>query len=167
MDSPSGSAWRLILRARPPRPRGALPTPSGRSSDPEPCSTGAPPRSVSMRTPMGSHRLPGDPSRASALLSDPGRIGRPGHHGLPDAAPAIGTTKASATTTSRGSITRLQHTLSTLHDRRRRRPCKTRFRLAGSASTGGDSNPMGHSERFQIISFSFPGLRLSLTIKFS
>ncbi len=113
---------------------------------------------------MGSHRLPGDPSRASALLSDPGRIGRPGHRGLPDTAPAFGKTKASATTAYRGSITRLQHTLSTLHDRRRRRPCKTRFRLAGSASTGGDSNPLGHTERFQIISFSFPGLRLSLAM---
>ena len=135
---------------------------SGRSPGLEPWSAGAPSRLFPARTQMGSHRLPGDPSRASALLSDPGRIGRPGHRGLPDAAPVIARTKASALMTCRGSITRLQRPLSTLHERRRRRPCKTRFRLAGSASTGGDLNPLGHVERFLVIPFSFPGLRLSL-----
>jgi hypothetical protein len=39
--------------------------------------------------------------------------------------------------------TGLQHPLSTLHERRHRRPCKTRFRLAGCASTGRGSNPIG------------------------
>src|SRR5580693_10003929 len=111
---------------------------------------------------MGSHRFPGDPSRASAVLSDPGRIGRPGHRGLPDTAPAIAKTKASALMSCRGSITRLQRPLSTLHEFRRRNPCKTRSRLAGSASTGGDSDPLGRVERFQVIPFSFPGLGLSL-----
>ena len=37
-------------------------------------------------------------------------------------------------------LTRLRRPLSTLHERRRRRPCKTRFRLAGSAFTGRESN---------------------------
>jgi hypothetical protein len=60
------------------------------------------------------------------------------------------------------AITRLQRPLSTLHERRRRRPCKTRFRPAGSASTGGVSNPLGHDEGFQVIPSSLPGLRLSL-----
>jgi hypothetical protein len=46
----------------------------------------------------------------------------------------------------------LQYPLSTLHERRCRHPCKTRFRLAGSASTGRASNPLGHDERFQVIS---------------
>ena len=46
----------------------------------------------------------------------------------------------------------LQYPLSTLHERRCRRPCKTRFRLAGSASTGRVSNPLGHDERFQVTS---------------
>ena len=44
--------------------------------------------------------------------------------------------------------TRLQHTLSTLHERRYRRPCKTRFRLTGSVFTVRDSNPPDHYERF-------------------
>ena len=58
--------------------------------------------------------------------------------------------------------TGLQHPLSTLHERRRRRPCKTRFRLAGCASTGRGSNPLDRFERFQVTSpFSFPGLLLS------
>ena len=43
--------------------------------------------------------------------------------------------------------TGLQHPLSTLHERRRRRPCKTRFRLAGCASTGRGSNPLDRFER--------------------
>jgi hypothetical protein len=161
MDSPSGSAWRLILRARPriragrSRRRQAgrrarslvqpalLPgqCPRGRQWDLTGCL-------VTRPAPLPCSQTPAE----SVVLAI---------RGLPDTAPALAKAKASATTTSRGSITRLQHTLSTLHDRRRRRPCKTRFRLAGSASTGGDSNPMGHSERFQVIPSSYPGLRLS------
>src|SRR5215472_11197740 len=58
--------------------------------------------------------------------------------------------------------TGLQHPLSTLHERRRRLPCKTRFRLAGCASTGRGSNPLDRFERFQVtFPFSFPGLLLS------
>src|SRR5436190_3403142 len=58
--------------------------------------------------------------------------------------------------------TGLQHPLSTLHERRRRLPCKTRFRLAGCASTGRGSNPLDRCERFQVtFPFSFPGLLLS------
>ena len=48
--------------------------------------------------------------------------------------------------------TGLQHPLSTLQDRRRHRPCKTRFRLAGCASTGRGSNPLDRFERFQVTS---------------
>ncbi len=50
-------------------------------------------------------------------------------------------------------ISRLPHgfgtQLSTLHEQRRRCPCKTRFRLAGSAFAGRASNPLGHKERFR------------------
>jgi hypothetical protein len=49
------------------------------------------------------------------------------------------------------AATGLQRPLSTLHERRCRRPCKTRFRLAGSAFTGRVSNPLGRDERFQSI----------------
>jgi hypothetical protein len=48
--------------------------------------------------------------------------------------------------------TRLRYQLSTLHERRCRHPCKTRFRLAGSAFAGRASNPLGRSERFQATS---------------
>jgi transposase len=48
------------------------------------------------------------------------------------------------------AATGLKYLLSTLHERRYRHPCKTRFRLAGSAFAGRASNPLGHVERFQI-----------------
>jgi Transposase IS66 family/IS66 C-terminal element len=54
------------------------------------------------------------------------------------------------------AATGLQYPLSTLHERRCRRPCKTRFRLAGSASTGRVSNPLGRNERFLVTSFLLP-----------
>src|SRR5271165_6043647 len=58
--------------------------------------------------------------------------------------------------------TGLQHPLSTLHERRRRHPCKTRFRLAGCASTGRASNPLDRCERFQVtFPSSLPGFALS------
>jgi hypothetical protein len=58
--------------------------------------------------------------------------------------------------------TGLQHPLSTLRERRRRHPCKTRFRLAGCASTGRASNPLDRCERFQVtFPSSPPGLALS------
>ena len=40
--------------------------------------------------------------------------------------------------------------LSTLHDGRCRTPCKTRFRLAGCAFAGRESNPLSSVERLQI-----------------
>lgn len=49
--------------------------------------------------------------------------------------------------------TGLRYPLSTLHERCCRHPCKTRFRLAGSAFAGRASNPLGHDERFQITFF--------------
>ena len=56
----------------------------------------------------------------------------------------------------------LQHPLSTLQERRRRRPSKTRVRLAGCAFAGRGSNPLDRFERFQVTSPSpFPGLSLS------
>jgi hypothetical protein len=44
----------------------------------------------------------------------------------------------------------LQHPLPTLHERRCRRPCKARFRLAGCAFAGRGLNPLDRSERFQV-----------------
>ena len=65
----------------------------------------------------GSPRFPGDPFRAFAPLSDPGRTDNPSPlDGIVDAAPTLPTARASALNEFRGSITRLQHLLSTLHE---------------------------------------------------
>ncbi len=82
------------------------------------------------RTQAGSHRFPGDPSHAFAPVQDPGRTDDPHPDGVVDAAPAQPTAKAPAIIISR-LLTRLQHLLPTLHDGRRRTPCKARFRLVG------------------------------------
>ncbi len=82
------------------------------------------------RTQAGSHRFPGDPSHAFAPVQDPGRTDDPHPDGVVDAAPAQPTAKAPAIEISR-LLTRLQHLLPTLHDGRRRTPCKARFRLVG------------------------------------
>jgi len=163
-DRPSAYGFAFRFRPAPEgscSPSRALPMSSGRSPGLEPWSAGAPSRLFPARSLRGSHRLPGDPSRAFALLSDPGRIGRPGHRGLPDAAPVIVTTKASALVSFRGSITRLQHPLSTLHERRRRHPCNSlpagglRLYREGVEPPGSLQKVSGHPS-------PFPGLRLSL-----
>jgi hypothetical protein len=50
----------------------------------------------------------------------------------------------------------LRRPLFTLYERRR--PCKTRFRLAGSAFAVRAPNSVGRFERFQIIRIPFPSL---------
>ena len=45
----------------------------------------------------------------------------------------------------------LRYPLPTLHEWRHRRPCKARFRLAGCAFAGRESNPLERIERFQVI----------------
>ena len=96
--------------------------------------------------------------RRSTTPDDPSRLATDGAAG---AAPRLTTLKASSLELSR-LIATLHRPLSTLHDGRRRTPCKTRFRLAGCAFAGRESNPLGSVERFQINSSSFPGLRLAL-----
>ncbi len=101
----------------------------------------------------GSHRFPDDPSYAFALLQDPGRAGKISPwrscRCCPRATQAEGLNEYNLE-----ANTGLQHPLSTLHERRRRLPCKTRFRLAGCASTGRGSNPLDRFERFQVTSHS-------------
>src|SRR4051794_579493 len=110
----------------------------------------------------GSRRFPGDSSYASALLQDPGRADKTSPMAvLPTPPPAYPNRRPQRVHNLEGN-TGLQHPLSTLHERRRRLPCKTRFRLAGCASTGRGSNPLDRCERFQVtLPFSFPGLVLS------
>ena len=82
--------------------------------------------------------------------------------GASGAAPRPNTPRASSVSMISRLTEPLHHTLSTLHDGRCRTPCKTRFRLAGGAFAGRESNPLGRNERFQFMSSPFPGLTLSL-----
>ena len=110
----------------------------------------------------GSHRFPGDPSYAFALLQDPGRADKTSPLAVLPTPPPANPNRRPQRVHNLEANTGLQHPLSTLHERRCRLPCKTRFRLAGCASTGRGSNPLDRFERFQVTSpFSFPGLLLS------
>ena len=98
--------------------------------------------------------------RRSTTPDDPRRLTIGGAAGAAGAAPRLTTLKASSLQLPRLKAT-LHHPLSTLHDGRYRSPCKTRFRLAGCAFAGRESNPLGRFERFQLKSSSFPRLRLA------
>ena len=95
--------------------------------------------------------------RRSTTPDDPLRLATSGASGT---APTRLTMKASSLYRFRG-CTPLHHLLSTLHDERCRTPCKTRFRLAGCAFAGRESNPLDRDERFQFMSSSSPGLTLA------
>src|SRR6202163_3923420 len=61
-----------------------------------------------------------------------------------------------------GAIAGLQHLLPTLHEWCCRHPSSACFRPGGSPLPGGESNPLDHDERFQIIfSSPLPGLILT------
>src|SRR5208282_2253406 len=110
----------------------------------------------------GSRRFPGDPSYASALLQDPGRADKASPLAVLPTPPPAYPNRRPQRVLNLEANTGLQHLLSTLHERRRRHPCKTRFRLAGCASTGRASNPLDRCERFQVtFPSSLPGLALS------
>src|SRR5438105_12851595 len=89
-----------------------------------------------------SRRFPGDPSYASALLQDPGRANKTSPLAVLPTPPPAYPNRRPQRVHNLEANTGLQHPLSTLHERRRRLPCKTRFRLAGCASTGRGSNPL-------------------------
>ena len=95
--------------------------------------------------------------RRSTTPDDPLRLACSGASGT---APTRLTVKASSIYRFRG-CTPLRHLLYTLHDGRCRTPCKTRFRLAGCAFAGRESNPLDRDERFQFMTSSFPGLALA------
>ena len=118
-----------------------------------------------MWTQTGAHRFPGDPSHAFALLQDPGRATRTSPWRSWRCCPRATHAEGLRTQTYIEANTRLWHLLSTLHERRCRRPCKTRFRLAGCAFAGRASNPLDRFERFQglhsiLLSRAFPVARV-------
>ena len=100
----------------------------------------------------GSRRFPGDPSQAFALLQDPGRAGKTSPLAVVPTPPPAEPNRRPQRVHNLEANTGLQLPLSTLHERRRRLPRKIRFRLAGCASTGRESNPLDRFERFQVTS---------------
>src|SRR5260370_32010665 len=89
----------------------------------------------------GSRRFPGDPSYASALLQDPGRADKTSPVAVLPTPPPAYPNRRPKRVHNLEANTGLQHPLSTLHERRRRLPCKTRFRLAGRAPSPRGANP--------------------------
>ena len=150
--SPAGSAGACRVRVRP----RALPPPcrpgdgpgSGLSCWHSPLQRPRP------RARAGSPRFPGDPSRDFAPVYDPGRPVAPRLLRRFRCCPhTINNEGVIAFPISRLPPP-LHHLLSTLHDGRYRTPCKTRFRLAGCAFAGRESNPLDRYERFQLMASS-------------
>jgi hypothetical protein len=155
---PAGSAGACRFRVRHRRSRRRAGPATGRGLD---FHAGNPPSSVLTRGQVQD--LPGSLAihpvtlRRSTTPDDPLRLA---YSGASSAAPTQLTMKASSLHRFRG-CTPLHHLLSTLHDGRYRTPCKTRFRLAGCAFAGRESNPLDRYERFQFIASSSPGLSLA------
>ena len=153
MVSVAGPTRSSLIRVR----RGAPGERAGRPSGLGHWSAGVPSSGVLRpwaRT--GSHRFPGDPSHAFALLQDPGRAGRTSPLAVLTTTPPVNPHRRPQRVHNLEANTGLQHPLSTLHERRRRLPCKTRFRLAGFAFAGRASNPLDRCERFQVTSVLLP-----------
>jgi hypothetical protein len=100
----------------------------------------------------GSLRFPGGPSHTSARLSDPGRIDRASPWRSRRCCPRFQHAEGSSGNMISGLNPGLWYLRPTLHEQRHRCPCKARFRLAGCAFTGRESNPLDHFERFQVTS---------------
>ena len=153
--SPVGTAEYPLVRVR-----CAFPTTGGHSRRAGcPWSAGSPCfRQLSLRTGQG---LPGFlASHPVALRRSPTPAGpwRLAVDGTSGAAPTLSRMKAS-TMLFRGSMASLHHLLCTLHDVRYRTPCNARFRLAGCAFAGRESNPLARDEG--LLAHGFPPSRTS------
>ena len=113
------------------------------------------------RARAGSPRFPGDPSCDSAPVHDPGRPVAPRHWRRFRCCPHTNNNEGVIAFPISRLTPPLHHLLSTLHDGRCRTPCKTRFRLAGCAFAGRESNPLDRDERFQFMASSSPELCLA------
>ena len=110
---------------------------------------------------VGNPTFLGNPNCAFALLFDPGRIDASGHLRRANTAPALTTTKA-PTMNFRGSITQLQHWLSTL--RSAGRPATTQ----DSLPVAGQALPDGlHTRRVPVKGFKLTSCSLSSSSKLS
>ena len=79
----------------------------------------------------GSRRFPGDPSYAFALLQDPGRADKTSPVAVLPAPPPAYPNRRPQRVYNLEANTGLQHPLSTLHERRRRLPCKNSLPAGG------------------------------------
>jgi hypothetical protein len=150
MVSVAGSTRSSFVRAR----RGALDGLEGTRRAWDVCSAGVPCSGLLRSwTSAGSLRFPGDPSRAFALLQDPGRAGKASPVAALSILPPVPTNRRPQRAHDLEAATGLQRPPPTLHERRCRRPCKAGFRLAGCAFAGRGSNPLDRFERFQFLSF--------------
>ena len=121
----------------------------GPASDQDHCSTGDPPcRCALAWTRVGFLRFPGDPSCAFAPVYDPGRTDDPSPMAVSPVLPLLQREQRLQRVIDFGATARLQHLLSTLHERRCHSPCKTCFRPAGWPLPGGSSNPLDRDKRF-------------------
>ena len=119
---------------------------------------------LSHRESCGPLRFLGCPSCAFALLSpDPGRTSAPHPYGASVSPPLPIRRRLQRAIKFRGSITRLQHLLSTLRSTGRPVPRKTRFRSVVNRYREG-FEPSGHQRRFQsIITSCWPSSFLKLS----
>ena len=145
MISVAGPTRSSLIRDR----RGAPEQRGGRNPSLEPWSAGVPFRLSCPWAQAGSLRFPGHPSYAFALFQDPGRAERTSSVTVLAVLPPGYPRRRPPHAHNLEADTWLQHPLSTLHERRCRRLCKTRFRLAGCAFAGRASNPLGDFKRFQ------------------
>ena len=148
MVSVSGSTCFSVVRAR----RGAPGEAENHCRAWELWSAGLPLPASRMRLRTGSPRFPGDPSHTFALFPDPGRTDETSPLAVPSVLPPVLTRRRLQQEHDFEAYPGLRCLLPTLHERRHRRPCKARFRLAGCAFAGRELNPLDRSERFQATS---------------
>jgi hypothetical protein len=93
-------------------------------------------------------QVPGEPCCAYALFSDPGRTAVTRPLQCSGMAPAMATAKAPTIRHFRGSIARLEHSLSTLRRASHLAATQDSFSGAGQALPDGIGYPQGSDERF-------------------
>jgi len=102
-------------------------------------------------TRVGSLRSSGDPSRAFAAFQDPGRVKVSSPVAATSMLPPLPIRRRPQRYPDFGANPQLQHSLPYASRVALPHTCKARFRLAGCAFAGRDSNPLDRYERFQLV----------------
>src|SRR6516225_4061847 len=100
-------------------------------------------------TRVGTLRSSGDPSRAFAAFQDPGRVKVSSPVAATSMLPPLPIRRRPQRYPDFGANPQLQHSLPYASRVALPHTCKARFRLAGCAFAGRDSNPLDRYERFQ------------------